>query len=334
MSAILAGIMSILVVLGIATLVIHTNTTLDRAFLSLHHTTIIKGIAILMVVISHIGDNSEFRVFSPLGAIGVAMFLICSGYGLHQSFMKKGLDGFFKRRLSKILTPYWIAVVFFYLLYPHEFTVLRSISNLLLLHTYEFWWFIQFLVMLYVMFYLVYRLVPERMRVTVIGILSAIFFLVVHNYLWSGQAFSFLIGIVLAQYSDKKIHLSKAWFISSLGLLLGLLSLALKQTDFIRQSNYLIFNTNQVILNVASAMGLIYLLYPILKIKMIQLFALAGTASYEIYLIHTLLIFMIKDRLSFTNVVLYVFVCGVVVTLFYWGNWRMGRVGKGHTLNV
>uniref|UniRef100_UPI00403F3976 acyltransferase family protein n=1 Tax=Paenibacillus sp. FSL E2-0201 TaxID=2954726 RepID=UPI00403F3976 len=167
-------------------------------------------------------------------------------------------------------------------------------SNLVLLHTYNFWLFIQFLVMLYVMFYFVYKFVPESKRIVWSGILSVIFLLFVKNNLWSGQAFSFLIGIVFAKYSDQRIKLSKTLFITGIGLLIGLLSLAIKQTDFIRNSNYIIFNTNQVILNLATAIGMIYLFYSSLKLKILQLFAIAGAASYEIYLIHTLLIFIIK----------------------------------------
>ena len=46
-------------------------------------------------MLSHFTGNMS-RIFTPLGGIGVAMFLILSGYGLNESFKKNGLDGFWK----------------------------------------------------------------------------------------------------------------------------------------------------------------------------------------------------------------------------------------------
>lgn len=46
----------------------------------------VKGIAILLVIISHIGNFSGKTWFTPLGGIGVAIFLFCSGYGVMSSY--------------------------------------------------------------------------------------------------------------------------------------------------------------------------------------------------------------------------------------------------------
>lgn len=53
-----------------------------------NNTTIIKAIAILCVFICHLG-NQFTRFTTPLGGIGVCMFLIISGYGLEKSFLAK-----------------------------------------------------------------------------------------------------------------------------------------------------------------------------------------------------------------------------------------------------
>lgn len=53
-----------------------------------NNTTIIKAIAILCVFFCHLGN--QFTQFTtPLGGIGVSMFLIISGYGLEKSFLSK-----------------------------------------------------------------------------------------------------------------------------------------------------------------------------------------------------------------------------------------------------
>lgn len=54
-------------------------------WMSKNYTTIIKGVAIIMVIMSHIGNVNDFRYLAPLGGIGVSLFLICSGYGLNES---------------------------------------------------------------------------------------------------------------------------------------------------------------------------------------------------------------------------------------------------------
>ena len=61
-------------------------------FFSFHkeYTTTMRGIAILFVVLHHVGNSSGSVIFTPLGGIGVAMFLILSGYGLNES-KKAGL---------------------------------------------------------------------------------------------------------------------------------------------------------------------------------------------------------------------------------------------------
>ena len=53
--------------------------------------TAIKGMAILIIIMGHLGNIFGVRVFNPLGSCGVAIFLFCSGYGLQKSYYKKNL---------------------------------------------------------------------------------------------------------------------------------------------------------------------------------------------------------------------------------------------------
>ena len=49
-------------------------------------TTSIKGLAIFIIILSHISGNLGIRFLTPLGGIGVALFLFLSGYGLSKSY--------------------------------------------------------------------------------------------------------------------------------------------------------------------------------------------------------------------------------------------------------
>lgn len=59
-------------------------------------TNIYKGVAILLVIICHVG-NDFTRLFTPLGGIGGAILLILSGYGLTCSYARNGLKDYWKK---------------------------------------------------------------------------------------------------------------------------------------------------------------------------------------------------------------------------------------------
>lgn len=49
----------------------------------------LRGVAIMLVVVCHCMGQFT-RIFTPFGGIGVALFLILSGYGLNESFRRGG----------------------------------------------------------------------------------------------------------------------------------------------------------------------------------------------------------------------------------------------------
>lgn len=76
---------------------------MDRNF-----TTAIKGFAILTVVWTHSGAMLSVGGIQFIAGIGVALFLICSGYGLEISYEKNGLKDFWKKRLLGVCFPFWV----------------------------------------------------------------------------------------------------------------------------------------------------------------------------------------------------------------------------------
>lgn len=72
---------------------------LNSCFLEKYYTNELRGIAILLVIVHHVGLRLGDNVFTPLGGIGVALFLIISGYGLNESFKKNGNKSFWQKKL-------------------------------------------------------------------------------------------------------------------------------------------------------------------------------------------------------------------------------------------
>ena len=65
----------------------------DFSFMSKSHTNICRGIAAIIIICQHVAGGFGIRYLTPLGGIGVAVFLILSGYGLSESFKRKGIGG-------------------------------------------------------------------------------------------------------------------------------------------------------------------------------------------------------------------------------------------------
>lgn len=117
-------------------------------------TNIIKGIAILMIVLGHAGNRIPgSRILTPLGAVGVGMFLICSGYGLEKSYIKNGLSEFWSKKLYGIYMP-WVLIELIGLFFHPQVSLLDFILDLTLFHPlHPFGWYMQFLLIWYVAFY-------------------------------------------------------------------------------------------------------------------------------------------------------------------------------------
>ena len=86
-------------------------------------TTELKGLAIIMIVLSHIGyflvtDTRFLWPLSIMAGVGVNLFLLLSGYGLTASQMKKDLSiwQFYKKRLLKLFVPFWLVLIVFFAL--------------------------------------------------------------------------------------------------------------------------------------------------------------------------------------------------------------------------
>ena len=63
--------------------------TADFKFMSVQHTNICRAVAAIIIILQHVAGGFGIRYLTPLGGIGVAIFLILSGYGLNESYKKK-----------------------------------------------------------------------------------------------------------------------------------------------------------------------------------------------------------------------------------------------------
>ena len=97
----------------------------------------LKGLAILMIVFSHIGyflvsDHRFLWPLSIMAGIGVNLFLFLSGFGLAASQTRQTLSPwqFYKKRLLKLFVPFWLMIVTF------------LTADFFILHITRPWWYV------------------------------------------------------------------------------------------------------------------------------------------------------------------------------------------------
>lgn len=113
----------ILIILLALTIAITCKKKSTGSLFSADFTNQLKGIAILMVMFSHVGYflASDQRFTYPLsvaGGKGVDIFLFLSGFGLTASALKSALTvgGFYRKRLIKLFVPLWLILVTYFIL--------------------------------------------------------------------------------------------------------------------------------------------------------------------------------------------------------------------------
>lgn len=162
-------------------------------------TTKMKAMAIIMVVICHVGTTLFGRLFNPFGGIGVSTFLILSGYGLMESFKQHGLDGFWRKRLSRVLVPYLI----FLLVYCAYRMVANGEFPIFNLR----YWFVEYIVIWYVLFYFIMKYCL-KCRWLLLSI-AAIVIIWVMPCLQAQQSLCFMAGILISEKKDDVASISR-----------------------------------------------------------------------------------------------------------------------------
>ena len=210
----------------------------------LDRTTSLKGVLAFLMILVHLNcvafkpAGFKYPVFSEIGSVWgqwcVILFFMMAGYGLTYSLSTKGtsyLDGFLKKRLPKILVPLLLVEI------VAICCNLLSISELIrggqqLAHT----WFMYALLLYYVAFYVVNRLVHNIRHSTFILLLLQVLFICLVRYLsddqwttwrWWASALGFNTGMYIYLYEPQIQKLLKPLkplkpFILAIGLLGGL----------------------------------------------------------------------------------------------------------------
>ena len=198
-------------------------------YLSKSRTNAIKGIFILLIVLSHsigyikdssytfnrFGDQYFCQFFNLISQLVVVMFLFYSGYGVSESFKIKGLpylQSFPSKRILTTLLNFDVAVLVFIVLSLCLGISIPFKVGLLSLTAWESVgnsnWYIFVILLCYVFSYLVLRipLHHRAYRAALLFVLSFLLILVLSRYqgdYWYNTIMSYPMGFLFSTYKDR-----------------------------------------------------------------------------------------------------------------------------------
>lgn len=286
----------------------------DMFFFEKDQTNALRGIWCLVILLVHIPAAYQNRIQDMIGSfayVGVTFFFMTSGYGLMLSLEKKGpaaLDGFWSRRLGKLLVPMALTNVLT-VLSEVLLTGVFAAEKLFLLTG-----FVRQLLLFYLVFWAVCR--AERgikaVYAAVILLIGAIYAMeLAWGGFWPVEAYGFLYGMVLARnYGRFRSMAAKYWnrgFAAALvcSLVLGVLYLKGKHVPFWGDYLLRILLGISVLLSVLLTGGRISPVNPVT--------AFLGEISYEVYLLHGLA-FTLVEAMGITGSWPFI-LCSIALTL-------------------
>lgn len=295
--------------------------------LSYNTTLPIRGICAIEIVLGHLGIAMSNQLilfpFRKAGILVVGIFFFLSGYGLLYNLERRDnyFKGFLQKRMNSIFIPV-ILVQIIYILLLSNSKMLETFGDLTFKSFFKsINWFVWEIVGFYFLFYLLYRGLKIYVATILLTFLCVIF--VISCYAlrisnpWYGSTFCFPLGIIVAtqrnkvsQWCNKKIKI-KLLVLSI--ILLGCFAVFFK----LPEHNIIgaVFARN-----VASLIFVVIIVVVIEKVHLGNVVSYyLGKISYQIYLIHPLVILAYRSKLIYLhNDVLYAFV--VIVTSVFLAN--------------
>ena len=295
-------------------------------WMSRNYTTALKGFSMLIILWSHVGACCGISGIQFIAAVGVSLFIIFSGYGLQLSVEANGLKGYWRRRFVHIILPYWI-VEGIGLLVSGRLTVKNYLLDCLFVApAVGPGWFMQYLIICYLLFYLVTHIVqklkpqaPQKLKKTLLFGVFLTWFILDSvlladpnmPFLKARQMMCFPYGVLIATNKaafEKEVRRPETAF---LGGLIGLLFMGITQFSVVKELPYLCQNTLSLFTVFPMAIAVLSItkrhswLLNNLALKQI------GLVSYEIFLIHAFTMEKLQMSLSSFGVFFAVTTVGV-----------------------
>lgn len=303
--------------------------------LGMDSTKAIKGFATVSIIIHHLcqelmGRADVLAPFSEFGVLFVGIFFFFSGYGLYTSLKTKEdyLKGFLKKRLTTILVPYFVCILVFIvsafirgrLFSP--FGLLKALTGWDMLNQHT--WYIVEITILYVAFFIIYKLIKNRNAATVVMTVFVLIMMAGSLLLghgenqacdrwfqgewWYNATLLFIFGIIVSQNADALRKFARKFY-SVLLIIFGWLTVGfyfLTHNALMRWSYWSETPEDPKYLDKLRCLGIqlpwilffvCFVLLVMMKVKFGNpILKFLGSISLELYLVHNLFVMGLKDN--------------------------------------
>lgn len=279
---------------------------------SLSQTRALKGLCAVYVVFHHLCTYMadyfpSFYAFKYLGFLMVGGFFMISGYGLMYGAINKPdyLNGFFKKRILSILVPYYIINIF-YLLANRISGALTKTYVIKSLFGFNLW-YVSAILILYIGFYLCFRLFGKNRGMIAISIYTILYMSVMYilytfcgftslGYWWYNSVICFVIGIWYCFTKNRADALLKRHYYSALIISFALMAVTYYYTSLHFNESIPLLLTAEI---VCSACFAVFILLLSMKFQIGNpVLNICGDLSLEIYLSHALFIFALRSGIN------------------------------------
>lgn len=288
----------------------------------------LKAVLALLIVADHLTfsvDAAWLMPFRKWGAPIVSLFFFISGYGLDKSYLAKGekyLQGFFKRRMLKVIVPALIVFGLYCLICWKSHDVIAEVRNWLVYGSFPLpnYWFVGEIIFMYIAFWLSFKCFSGRWKQVVLLVLTAVLtvvpILIGYDRCWWVGTFAFPAGVLFSEYESaiKDRAMKSLWSYSiAVGICLALVFLL-----YISNNQYLFIGC-YISIPVCLALVLGRLKY---GAKTCSVISFLGNISYEIFLCQCICIeFLRSDRVFIHSDILFILaVYAMVIVLAYVAN--------------
>ena len=309
----------------------------NKEYLSVKSTSGLRGFLALGIIFHHLSplvkSGEEFSNFSYMGTYIVSIFFFLSAYGLYVQNERREnyLDNFLVKRLSKIIVPFFIIslIYIFYRFVNGQLIDLNFFINLFKKGSTIIYngWFVDIIILMYIFFYISFKLFKNKFLSIVLNTIFIICYICLaiklgYNFWWYNSALTFAIGLIWAKNQNKIDRVIEKYYFIVIILVTVLLFVSHKYDVLLK---YLHIEDSYSYALAANLDNIIFTIYFIIvflkKINFSNVYlTLIGRISFELYMIHGLVISMLGKIFvsSRVNDVLFTLFVLIVSLIFAW----------------
>lgn len=278
-------------------------------FMSKDYTTYLRGICALAIMLRHIRitDFAPLNVFDYLGNPIVGIFFFLSGYGMLTRIKQTGIDNYMNGFILKRCVPLFVEYIFVWIfnfvcmfLVSGDFNFLKKIIT-------PYSWFIIMIEVLYIVFYIGYKLFKDNLKRLIIFVtISELALIIALSVFGVGECWYLSLLCFSGGMIYSVVNLNKK---RTLPLIFGFGALAVVATG----AEYVLSDKPKIIVLWALIYNVSVLSLAIVALSVGRyvrfknpVFELCGKMSLEIYLLHGVFQFIFKEiKPIYNNSLLY-----------------------------